>query len=210
MDTLRVMVKSIIIIIFMAAFLEIVLPRSDMKRYINLIIGLFVIVAVLNPFVGLINKDFSFDIFEKTAAATNSDTEALIRRGQEIGSDQKNEAAKQYKEKLSRQIAAFSRLYPNAGVSGVEIEMVEDPADPNFGQMKRIILHTGRGGGSGGENGQGGPGIRDVEINSVIIDSGKAPGGSPNAVKSGEKSAELKEVIASFYGLTQEQIKIQN
>lgn len=217
MDTLRLIVKSILIIIFMASFLEIVLPRSDMKRYVNLVIGLFVILAVVNPLLSVMDKDFSFDVFETAARPADSNTEALIRKGKELGDSQKAQAVSQYKEKLAKQVAALTRLYPDIGINHVDVEIVEDTTSPEFGTLKRIVLRTDS---RSGDAGDSSPGtevrVKEVRVEDIGEDSAGQVANSAGRIQTGGGTAEtgkntagLKDVIANFYGLTPEQVVIE-
>lgn len=209
METIRTIVKNVLVIIMTAVFLEVVLPRSDIKRYINLVIGLFLVIAVLSPFLQAIHKEFTFDVFDH-AAVPDSETQAIIARGREMAAGQKLQAARQYKEKLTRQVAALAALYPGVRVKRVEIDMVEDPGDPGFGQVKRITVYpSDTGAKDGAPGGTSTTVVEEVKIES--ISSATAQLGNPEAVrKKGDGLRGLQEMIASFYGLTPEQVAVQN
>ena len=206
MDTLRLIVQSILIIIFITAFLEIVLPNNDMKGYINLIIGLFIIVAVLNPFLGLINKGFNFDIL-KDVEPTAEDTQALMNKGRNLAAEQKSRIAESYKGKLSRQVMALLGMRSDSGITGVDVEIVEDPNNPNFGQVKKIVLHTD-GAVDGTVKVDDGE-MPASEINVEDIGQNPDPGENLPEKSDPEKNDRgLREMVADFYGLTLEQVEI--
>ena len=207
METIRIIVKSVVVIIIFAAFLEIILPRSDMKRYINLIIGLFVIIAVLNPFLTLLNKGISFDVLNIDTNTTASDTQNLIQRGQDLAGAQRTQAAEEYKEKLSRQIAAMAGLYQKDRVSAVEIEMVEDSANPDFGAIRKVILHLNNGKDAAMSKNQD-KAVGDVKIEEIRIKTAAPKAAEPQKKGEGDLPA-LREMIANFYGLTADQIVIE-
>ncbi|PKM81293.1 MAG: hypothetical protein CVU89_09775 [Firmicutes bacterium HGW-Firmicutes-14] len=202
MDTVRVIVKSILIIIMMTAFLEIVLPRSDMKRYINLIIGLFVIIAVLNPFLSLVSKPLDFDVLGLEGAQGSSDTESLIKKGKDIAQKGREQAVSSYKEKLSGQIMALSAFYRDANVTRADVDIVEDPGDEDFGQIRKVVLIVG------------GPDDRVLDSSPVKVDEIDVSAGPGDEKKeesgpASEGYGELKELVAGFYGLTPEQVVIR-
>ena len=205
------MVKSILVIIVISVFLEIVLPRNDMKRYINLIIGLFVIIAVLNPFLSVIHKEISFDVLNTGTDETNSDTGALIRKGRELANSQKTAAARQYKEKLARQISALAGLSQKSAVAGVEVDMNEDTSSADFGQVKKILIRfAGTGGKVGGTpEKSSGPAVGEIQVKEVQINSGTGKDAAPAGAKDVSATAGLKDLIANFYGLTPEQVEVQ-
>lgn len=202
MDTLRLMVKSILVIIMLASFLEILLPRSDMKRYINLIIGLFVIIAILNPFLTLIHKEIDLDVFDNVTSQA-SDTNSLINKGKELANSERKKAASQYKEKLSKQILGIAGLYQGVKTTGIDIEIVEDPAAKNFGEIRKVVIHTGS------KNGESIPkdsreGV-EVNVNEVNIELQQTQKGKTG---NSDETQSLSKIIADFYGLTPDQVKI--
>ncbi|HOM44065.1 MAG TPA: stage III sporulation protein AF, partial [Bacillota bacterium] len=56
-DFLREWVINIAVIIIFIMFLDTIIPNSSMKRYINVIVGLMIIVVVIKPFVLI--KDYA-------------------------------------------------------------------------------------------------------------------------------------------------------
>lgn len=209
METLRVMVKNILTIIMLATFLEIILPRNDMKRYVNLIIGLFVIMAVLNPFLHLLQKDFAFDVFENTENESK-ETLALINKGKEFAAGEKAEAVSQYKQKLIRQITGLTGLYQRGKKAVVEIEMVENPSDNNLGQIKKIVVHLQDANikkntdPKNDETGKSDVRIKDISVTPVTdLNQPQTKPAQQNL------ELDLKNMLADFYGLTPDQIEIQ-
>ncbi len=214
MEILRVMVKSILVIIILAAFLEFILPRSEMKRYVNLIIGLFVLIALLNPFLTVIRQGASLNIFDRPAGGANNgaalDTRTLMQKGRQIAAGQKAAAARQYKEKLTRQIAALAGLEQSAGITGVEVELVEDPEAPNFGQLKRIILRADNGNKDNKQRKERSESVvGEVRIEQIGLPSNESDRAGPGEAKTGGKLTALREMIASFYGLGPGQVEVQ-
>lgn len=208
METVRIIVKSVVVIIIFAAFLEIILPRSDMKRYVNLIIGLFVIIAILNPFLAVMNKGISFDVLNNEGQSSANDTQTLIQKGKGLADTQRSGAAREYKEKLSRQIAAMAGLYQRDRISGVDIEMVDDAASPEFGAIRKVILHLNTSKDAAMVK-NGNKAVGDVEIEEIRIRPGAPKTSNPQKTGQVDLPA-LREMIANFYGLSADQIVIEN
>ena len=223
METLRLMVKSILVIILMTAFLEIVLPRSDIKRYINLIIGMFIIIAVLNPILAIFNTGFDFEVLSAVPDGITGDTETLINQGKDIARTRDNRVAGDYKEKLEKQVKSLSGLYQNTNVADVQVDMVADTAAPDFGKINKIVLwiddstavnsereDSGNSQEKDGGNSQGQVNIDEVEVNIEVGQGGTENSQEPdNSEKTGPDRG-LKEMVADFYGLLPEQIEIRN
>ena len=205
METLRLMVKSILIIILMTAFLEIVLPRSDIKRYINLIIGLFIIIAALNPILAIFNTGFDFEVLSAVPEGITGDTEALINQGRDIARTRDNRAAGDYKEKLEKQVKSLSGLYQNTNVADVQVDMVADTAAPDFGKINKIVLWIDDSVGI-----QGQAGVDEVEVNIEVGQGGTENLQDPEKSETPGTDRGLREMVADFYGLSPEQIEIRN
>jgi stage III sporulation protein AF len=191
MDTLRIMVRSLLVIIFIAAFLEIVLPRSDMKRYINLIIGLFVIVVVLNPILAAVDKGISVELPQVVTGETAETTSALLKKGSQLGSNMRKNAVKEYKEKLAGQVMALAGFNKSITVTKVEIDMVEDTADSGYGQINKILVYTDSKAGK----------TKDVVVEDIS---------TAQTLSGSMDFKDLRDMLAGFYGLKQEQVLIVN
>ncbi len=197
------MVKNIVIVLMLAAFLEIVLPRSDMKRYVNLVIGLFVILAVLNPVLTLVRHGLDLDVFDEISP-TALETESLIQRGKEIANNDKEKAAAQYRDKLSKQIMGLVGLYQGVSATAVKVEIVEEPEAKNFGQIKNIIIYTDNKPGAVSDSEKNPISGIEVNVNEITTETEKDDG--EKAMKA-DNSGGLRKIVADFYGLDPEQIQ---
>lgn len=54
-------ITDIVVIFVFITLLEIILPSSNMKKYIDMIIGLLIIIVFINPFIKIISKDIDID-----------------------------------------------------------------------------------------------------------------------------------------------------
>jgi stage III sporulation protein AF len=62
MSVLTEIVRNILVIIIMASFLELLLPEGAIRPFVRFAIGLFVLIAVLNPVLGYFFDDSNFQI----------------------------------------------------------------------------------------------------------------------------------------------------
>lgn len=215
METIKLIVKSILVVIMIASFLEVILPRSDMKRYINLIIGLFIIISVMNPILLLVRNGVSFDFFNNIS--TNSEeTNAIITKGKEISKEQKSRAAKNYKDKLAKQIKGLAGLYQGTNAGQVEIDMVDNPEDPKFGEIKKVIVHTLNSNGKDDLSQNSDISQSNIQVEEIsITPQNQNEKGLVNKSKknsqtlNSNKSDTLKSAIADFYGINSEQVEIR-
>ncbi|QZT32648.1 stage III sporulation protein AF [Caldalkalibacillus thermarum TA2.A1] len=68
------LIKQIVLIILIATFLDLLLPNSQMRRYIKLVVGLLIIMTILSPVLELLTFDHERMLREM---------EALFEKGQE-------------------------------------------------------------------------------------------------------------------------------
>lgn len=50
-------IKEIVLVFIFASIIEMIVPNNSIKRYINMFIGILIILAILNPIIKLVNKD---------------------------------------------------------------------------------------------------------------------------------------------------------
>ncbi|MDR3288179.1 MAG: stage III sporulation protein AF [Peptococcaceae bacterium] len=62
METLRALVRHLVIILLLAVFVEMLLPNEAMRRFVRLLMGLFVISALLQPITALLHTPLTMDI----------------------------------------------------------------------------------------------------------------------------------------------------
>ncbi len=58
MEWLSDWVKQIILLVMVATFFDLLLPNHSMERYVKLVMGLLIILAILSPLFQLMNQDF--------------------------------------------------------------------------------------------------------------------------------------------------------
>ena len=49
--------KEIVLLILIATFIDLLLPNRSMERYVKLVMGLVIILAILAPIISLLNKN---------------------------------------------------------------------------------------------------------------------------------------------------------
>jgi stage III sporulation protein AF len=109
--------KSIVFVILLAAFVDILLPNKTMQRYVKIVMSLFILLTLLQPVVSLVHKQNSIDemfagvatLFQspsgKTAAAVFSSTQSASTDMQTLENiGQQAEQLKARQELQSRQL----------------------------------------------------------------------------------------------------------
>ncbi|MGI6412486.1 MAG: stage III sporulation protein AF [Syntrophomonadaceae bacterium] len=126
MSTLLEIVRNVIVIVMVASFLEILLPDGKIKPFVRFAIGLFVIVAVLNPTLSLLfaSKNLSVQMWDYKIDAAG--TEQMVHKGMQLNQEITEKNVQLVKNKLQGQIEAVVMLVPGVKVVEAKVEMGEE------------------------------------------------------------------------------------
>lgn len=122
-SSVGVWVKNIIMVVLFASFMELLLPNSNMQRFVRAIMGLLIMLAVLNPLLELFdNHHFGAmltnqnKLFANSSATSQMDhsIETLTREKEKLSLDV-------YKKNLSQQIRSL--VTPVQGVKDAQVEV---------------------------------------------------------------------------------------
>ncbi len=80
------------------------MPKGEIKPFVQVVIGFFILTMVINPIVQLIRGDYAMEFF---IPATAADTEAIIEDGNAISSGMESAAFASYKNELARQMESL-------------------------------------------------------------------------------------------------------
>lgn len=134
MAVLAGMVKNVLVIIIMASFLEILLPEGRVKPFVRFAIGLFIIIAVLNPVLNVLfdRKDFEVNLWDYNLSPEQE--REVLERGSRINQQLTSTGESNFAEKIEGQISAVAMLVP--GVKEVETRAALD----SEGGLKKLDL----------------------------------------------------------------------
>ena len=122
MDTIREIVRGIAMIIIFAGFLEMHLPDNEMRRYIQLVVGLFVIVSVISPLTKIVSPGGDIDVSAWQPVADNS-TAKIIAKGKEIAANEQQRLQAGNEERVRAQIGSLAKLHSE--VAKVEVKILK-------------------------------------------------------------------------------------
>ena len=57
METIYLIVRNIVFIVLLAVFLEMLLPLKETRRFLEVVVGLFVVLSILNPLVSWLHDE---------------------------------------------------------------------------------------------------------------------------------------------------------
>lgn len=152
METLTGLIRQVVLIALLAAFVEMFLPRDDLARFVRLIMGLFIIVAVLTPVLNWLNRD-GVTVLEAWVDSRGqvADTESILVQGERLAQQGEQLMLDDYSTRLAKQVQAIVRLVPGveeavvtADLPGEEVEVEiavpeGDAVEAVVAQVRQIV-----------------------------------------------------------------------
>ncbi|MGE5423341.1 MAG: stage III sporulation protein AF [Ignavibacteriales bacterium] len=135
METLSQIAKNLLLVIMIAGFLEILLPDSSMRSFVRFAVGLFIIMAILNPVLDILydHRDLQSEAWEM--AWEYQDSTSLQQQGIELNKDLQSSSESVLQTKIEQQVKSLAILVP--GVDDLETEIT---LDPQLGQVEKIEM----------------------------------------------------------------------
>lgn len=202
METLRLLVQNLIIIVVLAVLMEMLLPNGEMRRYTKMVMGLMVIIAVVQAISGLTGGSLFRDMEEYAwrSGAEGWKPPDIIDQGRKLDAVNRKQAVEQYKKGIERQISALLGAEGKVRLVGADLQIQDDPAKKDFGKIQGINLWMGQD-----------VGVKAVETVSVAVGGDKpaedGAGGAPPEYAGA--AARAAKIVSGFYNLPEEQIKVK-
>ena len=183
------------------SFLEIVLPNSNMKRFIDMIVGFLIIVVIITPFIKIISKDIDI---EKNFLLNSNKLNTEFKNNyseekEEVLALQEKQIIKSYEKGIERKIGNLIKEKTNYEVKNIDMEINRDLEDKNYGEIKElnIVLRE-----KVDKNSENEKSIKIENIEEVWIKKNK----ENKSNEKFEESDKIKKIISKEYGLSEEKI----
>lgn len=191
MGLLSEIVRNVLVIVLVASFLELIMPEGTLRPFVRFAIGLFILVAVLNPVAGALfaEKDLEIQWWD-SQSHLEKQGEEILRTGQEINQQIWENNQELLTSKVEGQISAVAILVP--GVDDVETKVQLD----STGSLESLNL------------------VVKPQNNAAGDAEGRVGAFSDNAAAADARDQEeirrkLTSVIRNLYGLEDVSIKIE-
>jgi stage III sporulation protein AF len=116
-------IKNIIFVVLFASFLELLLPSSSMQRFVRVIMGLFIMLAILNPIIGVVQHHLT-SINQIPALSTNSEISNVITNEVNHVTNERDKLSLElYKKELSQQIRILIIAMDGVADANVVVEI---------------------------------------------------------------------------------------
>lgn len=144
LDFLRGIVREITIIVLLAGLLEMLLPESSLKRFVKVVMGLFVIISILVPVVSLLSQDYSWAVSAwQWHDEELKETAGIIATGKDISSGMQEAAIEECEQRLNRQVEALVSLVPEVKWVQATVQTRAGRAGNSWGLLENVFLKIG-------------------------------------------------------------------
>jgi len=121
MEDLKILIRNLAFIMLLATFLEMLLPNEKMRGFVQMVMGLFVIAAILSPLSDFLRLGLTMEVPAMISASSN-ELPVLAQEGEtrDIG---KSAVREQYKEILENQIKILVLAIDDVKSAQIEVEL---------------------------------------------------------------------------------------
>jgi stage III sporulation protein AF len=132
-------IKEIIYIILFATFLEFLLPNGQMRKFIRVIIGLFIMLAILSPVMDImsrgqqLDRNFSQRVMSRQDSKTNESATKIAASQEELARDL-------YRQQLAKQIRAIVVTLAGVGDAQVVVELDQPVNNTRPGDIHKVLI----------------------------------------------------------------------
>lgn len=198
MQTLQTLVRNLTIILLLATVLELLLPGKSMVGFVRLVMGLFVISAILNPVTQFLHLNLAMDVPAWAETMTKDLPAMADENGQKVGKDLVQE---QYQQILANQVRALALEVSGVKDAQVEVHFKDNNSgsiteQPQISSVNITISLSDK--------------VKPVQpiqpVQPIEIDPGTEKSTSPQPLSA--KAEEVRDHIAALMELPKEKIVI--
>jgi len=209
-EVIRSLVQNLIVIVILAMFLEMLLPAGEMKKYVKMVMGLLIIIAVVQAVGDLARWDYTGDLPSLVEKESDARLPGIMESGKKITGEQQEIAIEKYRSGLAKQVMALACMQKDAPVIDVEVVVQSQASEPGFGQLKEIVLYVPADPDDADVVGKQKMVADSVEPVTVQVDrrNGAAAPAGAGSQEPGKDLSSLINTVANFYNLNPEQVKV--
>ncbi|WP_276352284.1 stage III sporulation protein AF [Cohnella caldifontis] len=230
MEGLSVWLKQVVAVVLLAGIVDLLLPNRTMQRYVRLVAGLFILLAVASPILRWIQGDFSSRLteglndasFRANTASASGELSRIREEGRKWQEKQRDDAASLAAARLEEAIRAD--LAENEGSKPAEVRVDMGWRTDGTLEVKEVTVNLG--GGRDAGNGRKAPepvaAVKPVEVEPVTV-QGVGEDARPVAAEPPEASAaasgatadprtanRISAWISARYGVPADRVTVQS
>jgi stage III sporulation protein AF len=194
LNMLSEVVRNIVVLIIMATILDLVLPRSDFRPFINMVVGLVLMLMLLSPLRTVLQMPGSFEpVFDFETTVSQDDVDRRYMILEQMSWDMTLE---RYRSLMKERIAGVL-MEKGLFLIDIQLDLEEEVNHLEFGRPRFVAVLAGH-----GDNPDGG--VRAVEKIRIIIGEGDGSGGDV-----AESNPALARDVAAALGMNEQKVDVK-
>lgn len=135
------LIRYIVILIFLATFLEMILPHGQFRRYLRMLVGILLILTIISPIQNIMRLAPGWDAPVFLAAPTGQEELALIlQRGEQMREAGYKDAVENYRYHIFTVVSNILSREFSAELQELQVTLDEDPQSKEFGRIKKMVV----------------------------------------------------------------------
>lgn len=137
------LIRYIVIIIFLSALLEMLLPQGVFRRYLRMLVGILLIFTLLTPLQRIMRLApyWEAPVFSE-GISSETELEEILMRGKEMYKDNLNLALEDYRYRIFSLLEGELSRKLGLKLLRLEVSMEENPESKEFGVLKSIYAEV--------------------------------------------------------------------
>lgn len=140
-DFLRQWVINIVIVIIFVIITDVILPEGSIKKYVKIIIGTFILLTIIKPFMNIKNiSDDFYKSYKEMSIALNGEKELIDT--EVLSSYQKLKAMEIYESKLKEQIISAVSYKTSLDRSNIDVilDIDKNQESNKYGMINNVLV----------------------------------------------------------------------
>ncbi|HBI27452.1 MAG TPA: hypothetical protein DDY25_06980 [Peptococcaceae bacterium] len=136
METIFLLVRNVVFVILIAVLIEMLLPSRETRKFVEVVVGLFVEITILNPIVSFIQQEPSIEL--EVAEGNEEQLQQILDQGQGLQQVQAAQAESYYGDHLEEQFAVFACMVPGVEKAETRVQFATGSSQDEVGVIERI------------------------------------------------------------------------
>ncbi|NMB35745.1 MAG: stage III sporulation protein AF [Firmicutes bacterium] len=229
METISNLIRYLVILIFISALLEMILPRGVFRSYLRMLIGILLIFTLLTPLQKIMRIAPYWEIPSSVENQDNENAgelEAILGLGEELYREKMRSALEDYQNQIFDLLEIELAREFDQKLLRLQVETEDDPDNREFGMLKSIYVATRAQEPVSGLEKESSDPAQEIRV-SVKVDSpglggsageeetedreeGPGPVGDLTPGVSGrDKAVEIAEYLATYFRLSSGDVEVE-
>lgn len=198
MEILTEMVRNIVGIVLITTFLDMILPSSNMQRFVKVVMGLFILISLLNPILNLLDKNKEFEVLAWQYPNNGSDEQSISMKNKKLEMVNKELLKDNYALRIEKQMEALVKLVDGVVVSKIKVTLKTSVKAEQADNIQHVYVNVSR---SNNEN-QDGVLVKPIEINIKKQEFSEETDDDKRIVK------DIKNILCQYFACNSEDIEV--